>query len=273
MKKQSVIKRVLIAVLALAVFFSAAPQSVALAKDALGNLTKKEMQSARTLKVNKTTYYDLMNNEHNIDQSDNEELRSYFRTYMFVYQVPREVYMTYEIRVGGKSNSSESFDSFVVTLYDQSGKELWSKYNFKAGEYDSKTKETVFKLRDSELVKSERYIEIHFIGCKKDTYVKCTLTPRIPRAERINEIKKAGAGSVFIRWSKTTAANGYEIYRAELKNGKYTKIKTVKGGAIKCTLTGVKKNKIYYYKVKAYRIINGKKYYSNTASIKAFTLK
>ena len=245
------------------------------------SITKEWMRSSRSLQANKMKYYDLLDDKNNLGRATYYNAHSSWedcgRNYVFSFSVSRPVYMTYEIRIGGKYNGNSA--ELAVALYDLNGQSVWgkSKSGYWDGTYDSSKNETVIRVRDTELVNSERYLAIGYSDdvyehCK-DTYVKITLTPRIPRTERINEIKKYGKQSVFLRWSKTTAATGYEVYRAETKAGAYTKIKTVTGGKIRCTINNVKKNKTYYYKVKAYRVMNGKKYYSNSASIKAFTLK
>lgn len=84
-------------------------------------------------------------------------------------------------------------------------------------------------------------------------------------------IKKltAGSRSVTVRWNKIAGANGYKIYRATSKNGKYTCVKTIKkGGTISWKNTKLKKGKRYYYKVKAYRIVDKKNVYSSYSSKK-----
>ena len=72
--------------------------------------------------------------------------------------------------------------------------------------------------------------------------------------------------SVKISWTAYKKAAGYEIYRADKKNGKYKKIKTLKS----CSYND-KGNKTLgkskYYKVRAYATVDGKKKYSKYSSI------
>ena len=57
---------------------------------------------------------------------------------------------------------------------------------------------------------------------------------------------------VKLTWKKVKGADGYEIYRATSKKGKYQKIKTLKKGTIVSYTDGkAKKGKTYYYKVRA----------------------
>ena len=71
--------------------------------------------------------------------------------------------------------------------------------------------------------------------------------------------------------SQNYGAKKYQIYRATGKKGKYSKIATRK----KLTYedTSLNKNKTYYYKVRAYRIVNGEKIYSSFSTVKQIKCK
>jgi len=72
--------------------------------------------------------------------------------------------------------------------------------------------------------------------------------------------KAKGKKKVKVTWKKVKGAKGYLIRTASKKNGKYKVVRTVKGGAKKqVTLTGMKKGKICYIKVSAYRLSGKKK--------------
>jgi len=67
---------------------------------------------------------------------------------------------------------------------------------------------------------------------------------------------------VTLRWEKASVASGYEIYRATSKNGTYKLVKTITSSkTLEWTNTGLTKGKIYYYKIRAYREIDGRKVY------------
>ena len=69
-------------------------------------------------------------------------------------------------------------------------------------------------------------------------------------------------------------ADGYQVYRATKKNGKYKLVKVVKGNKkVSYTNTKLKKNKKYYYKVRAYRTVKGKKVYGAFSSKKSILIK
>ena len=72
----------------------------------------------------------------------------------------------------------------------------------------------------------------------------------------------------------TQKLDGYQVYRATKKNGKYKLVKVVKGNKkVSYTNTKLKKNKKYYYKVRAYRTVKGKKVYGAFSSKKSILIK
>lgn len=88
------------------------------------------------------------------------------------------------------------------------------------------------------------------------------------------KVKNKKKRKAVITWKKVKNASGYQVYRATKKNGKFKKIKTVKGNSVvKYTNTKLKKNKKYYYKVRAYRTVKGKKVYGAFSVKKSVSIK
>ena len=84
----------------------------------------------------------------------------------------------------------------------------------------------------------------------------------------------AGTKKATLSWNKQTGATGYVVYMATSKNGKYSKIATLKGNSkVSYTKTGLTKGKTYYFKVAAYTVANGKTLYSSFSSVKAVKIK
>lgn len=79
---------------------------------------------------------------------------------------------------------------------------------------------------------------------------------------------------VTAKWNKVTGATGYEIYMSTSKNKGYSKIKTIsKASTVSYTKGSLKKNKTYYFKIRTYRTVNGKKIYSSYSNIKQIKVK
>lgn len=76
----------------------------------------------------------------------------------------------------------------------------------------------------------------------------------------------SGKKTLKITWKKNSKANGYIVYRSAKKNSGYKRAATIKTNS-KVTYTDktAKKGKTYYYRIKAYKKISGKYYYSTSS--------
>lgn len=82
------------------------------------------------------------------------------------------------------------------------------------------------------------------------------------KAKNVKTKKKAKTGSAKVTWKTVNGASGYTVYRSLKKNKGYKAVKAVKGPKKKTwTVSKLKKGKKYYFKVRAYRTIKGKKVY------------
>ena len=80
---------------------------------------------------------------------------------------------------------------------------------------------------------------------------------------------KSGKKKVTVTWKKVTGASGYEIRMATKKNGKFNIIKKTSSKTLSYTKKNLANNKKYYYKVRAYKKVNGRKVYSSWSKVKA----
>lgn len=81
-----------------------------------------------------------------------------------------------------------------------------------------------------------------------------------PKAPAGVKAKAKGKKRIQVTWKKVSGAKGYIIGTATKKNGKCKTALTVKGGSKKkATLKKLKSGKVYYVKVKAYRLSGKKK--------------
>lgn len=84
----------------------------------------------------------------------------------------------------------------------------------------------------------------------------------LPGTTTIKTSSECFQTKVNLKWVKVYGASGYEIYRSTSKSGKYTLVKNIKSGrTVKWTNSGLKKGQYYYYKIRAYRTVDGKKLY------------
>ncbi len=78
---------------------------------------------------------------------------------------------------------------------------------------------------------------------------------------------KASSTSVKTAWKAVSGASGYEVWMATSSTGTYSKIKTT--SSLSFTKTNLTKNKTYYFKVRAYKTVNGAKVYGAFTSVKS----
>ncbi len=72
--------------------------------------------------------------------------------------------------------------------------------------------------------------------------------------------KGASANSIQLTWEKPTGASGYMLVRATEKEGPYKNIKTITSASTLSYLnSGLAKGQKYYYKIKPYRTVDGKR--------------
>lgn len=71
--------------------------------------------------------------------------------------------------------------------------------------------------------------------------------------------------SVTLTWNKLENMVGYEVYRATTIDGKYYLLKRTTGTQV--VNTGLKANKSYFYKVRAYYIVNDEKVYTSFSEV------
>lgn len=76
---------------------------------------------------------------------------------------------------------------------------------------------------------------------------------------------------IFLEWSKVKGADGYQVYASASKNGKYIRIKATKGTGM--TEEKLATGKTRYYKVRAYRKVNGKAVYGSFSKVKKVVIK
>lgn len=97
-----------------------------------------------------------------------------------------------------------------------------------------------------------------------------TTTKKVTVAKPTLEKVTAGKQKATAKWKKVSGATGYEVYMATSKNGKYSKVKAITNAkTVSYTKTGLKANKTYYFKVRAYKTVSGKKVYSSYSNIKS----
>ena len=84
----------------------------------------------------------------------------------------------------------------------------------------------------------------------------------------------AGTKKATLKWNKQTGATGYVVYMSTSKTGKYTRTATLNGNTkVSFTKTGLTKGRYYYFKVIAYKTVDGTNIYGSFSSVKSVKIK
>ena len=105
---------------------------------------------------------------------------------------------------------------------------------------------------------------------KPTTPIKVTVKKTTLKSAKNTKGKK-----LVVKWKKNTAGNGYQIqYSTSKKFAKGNKTKTIsKNKTTSYTIKKLKKKKTYYVRIRTYKKVSGKTYYSGWSSVKKATIK
>ena len=123
-----------------------------------------------------------------------------------------------------------------------------------------KTAQTVGDLIDS----------LWLTGTAADQNASASWTSSKLKAAQVDftKVTSASYDKLRLSWEPMSGVDGYQIYRATSKSGKYAKIATVKGASSATyTDTGRTCGTRYYYKLRAYKKIGGKTVYSKYSTV------
>jgi len=93
----------------------------------------------------------------------------------------------------------------------------------------------------------------------------------LPKANKIKKITNIKGRKLVVKISKSKGARGYHISYAT--NRKFTSAKKRRTTGTSVTLKGLKKNRTYYVRVRAYAKINGKIVYSSYSAIEKMKIE
>ncbi len=122
-----------------------------------------------------------------------------------------------------------------------------------------KIRVTAYKTIDSKKVYSTSYTTI--------------TTSTAPAKVTLSKVS-AGSKSATPTWKKVSGVSGYEVMYSTSSKFSSSKTATVsKGSSTKTTIKKLTKGKKYYFKVRAYKTVDGKKIYSAWSAVKSVKVK
>lgn len=155
---------------------------------------------------------------------------------------------------------------YKVILYTAKNKTVKTVYTTKTtASFTKLSKGTTYKVK----VYAYKTIDGKKVYASSSALITTTTAPGAPTLKATAGKKKA-----TLSWNKQTGASGYVLYMATSKNGKYSKIATLKGNSkVSFTKTGLSKGKTCYFKVKAYKTLDGKTVYGDYSAVKSAKIK
>lgn len=131
--------------------------------------------------------------------------------------------------------------------------------------------------QDKSVVTGETYQYYAVAYCKSNNTTQYsdnsnTVKVKPLLAQTVVSLSDITITAITVNWNKIDGADGYAVYRATSKDGDYTKIATLESANKKnYTDSKIKTAKTYYYKVRAYRLINGKKVFAPYSEVVSTT--
>lgn len=87
---------------------------------------------------------------------------------------------------------------------------------------------------------------------------------------KLSSVKRVSSTKIKVTWKKASSAKGYQIQYStsnKFKSAKNTTVKSYK--TTSKTISGLKKNKTYYVRVRTYQTSSKKTYYSSWSNVKS----
>ena len=103
------------------------------------------------------------------------------------------------------------------------------------------------------------------------TVKKSAFTPAVPGSFKAVNVKTRSAK---LTWKKVSGATGYVVYRSRKKSSGFKRIATFKKNTtVRYTNKKLRKGRTYYYKIKAYRTVNGERVYGKYTSVRTVKIR
>ena len=103
------------------------------------------------------------------------------------------------------------------------------------------------------------------VGCDVNVEKTFKINPRPVALSSLT----AGSKQLTVKWKKGNSITGYEVqYSTKKSFASAKKAVIIKPATVKTTITGLKAKQTYYVRIRTYKTVKGKKYYSNWSKAK-----
>lgn len=91
----------------------------------------------------------------------------------------------------------------------------------------------------------------------------------LPSTPKATSVKKGKTRCLKVYWKKVSGVQGYEVQMSTSKKSGYKTMKVVNAKISAYTVSKLKKNKGYYFRIRSFKVVGGKKVYSTWSNIVA----
>lgn len=166
--------------------------------------------------------------------------------------------------------SRASYSSVKVSWPAVSGAEYYNVYRYNGKSYVKVATVKGTSWTNSGLNIGQRYYyRVTSYGKSVESKQSATVSA-VPAVAPPSLKLSAGKKRATVRWSKVSGASGYRVYRSTNARSGFKCVKVIKKQrTVSYVNKRLKKKKVYYYKVQAYRTVKGKKYYGPFSPVKS----
>ena len=183
------------------------------------------------------------------------------------------------VKVNLRASSTSGYNDVKVTWNKVAGAAYYRVYYKKASDDSYKYKKVSKGSTTSKIfydLKSGTQYKIKVIAYtssgKKSSYSSVKSVYTLKKVTQ-NTVKKYSSSKVNVSWVNINGETGYQVSRSTKKTGTNV-VATVKNTTAKSKLISVpKKGKTYYYKVRAYKIVNGIRVYGPWSNVRSKVVK
>ena len=105
-------------------------------------------------------------------------------------------------------------------------------------------------------------------GDYSEAFTVCT-RPAKPTIKTLT----ATGNKATLTWNNVSGETGYQVYYSTSKNGTYKKLKSLSADNVKYSKSKLTSGKTYYFKVRAYKKLDGKTVFSDFSAVKSLKIK
>lgn len=202
-------------------------------------------------------------------------------TFKGKYEGTKKLYFTIATKATSKITASQTTTTITLKWNKVTGADGYRiyKYNTKTKKWD--TVKTVsastltYKIKDLKAGSAYKYRVRAYTkddgtiwGVYSSTFETATKC-KTPSITKLTTTK----GKASFTWSNVSGESGYQVYYSTKKDSGYKKVASYKANVVKGSKSKLKSGKKYYFKVRAYKKVDGKTVYSSFSSVKSIRIK